>query len=490
MFFVTFLLLLLTSLSWQWGCSSFTTNRRLYPFGTRNSGRSVGISAVSTAREPDEDRSLSAVVVKAAVACGFAPSEMNPLRKLIQSNFQAFGFECRFNDDISQVMPKAESPRVNGPTGRILVLTFPGQVDEGTLEDLSTAVAATVDEDLYSESPQLTDPFLLRFEHQDNEDNLLEAMASIVEQVVQEGELQIPLPRSDDTNRTDVSFTPSEVVEVDGAWIEEPDSAAPTWDTSSILVFDGLVNHDLRNRLAQVLGGGKDLTGCHNPDPQRWERGGLSDRLDGNDHDDTSSSSSYGLTYQAIQELCFQHHDPIQEMETIFSDLFPQFIITRLPEAVFGESVSPLTANAPVTGDIFDYHIDADPYMTPPSLWTDVYGRYPNRSHGKPRFISFLVYLNDEWREEWGGPTRFLDVATDTEYSVTPQPGRCILMDQDVTHSVTAPVGGERPRYSLVWKLVLHPRQANQDMRDLAGGRSWPEPTLLGSAACSTTSWR
>eukprot|EP00977_Amphora_coffeiformis_P010812 scaffold2536_cov169-Amphora_coffeaeformis.AAC.5 len=317
-------------------------------------------------------------------------------------------------------------------------------------------------------------------------------MGSVVEQVVQEGELQISLPQSNDVknhHRTDISLTPTAVVQVDGALIQEPGRAEPTWDTSSILVFDGLVHPDLRRRLAQVVGGDKGLSGCHDPDPRRWERDGLSDRLDGDDSDpaSSSSSSSYGLTYEAIQDLCFQHHDAIQEMETILSDLFPQFMVTRLPEAVFGESVSPLTANAPVAGDTFDYHIDADPYMTPPSLWTDVYGRYPNRSHGKPRFVSFLVYLNDEWRKEWGGPTRFLDVATDTEYSVTPEPGRCVFMDQDVTHSVTAPVGGNRPRYSLVWKLVLHPRQANQDMRDLAGGRAWPEPTLLGSARRSTT---
>jgi hypothetical protein len=182
--------------------------------------------------------------------------------------------------------------------------------------------------------------------------------------------------------------------------------------------------------------------------------------------------------------LCFNHHDAIQEMESIISELFSDFTVTRLPEAVFGESVSPLTANAPVSGDIFSYHIDADPNMAPPSLWTDVYGRYPNRSRGKPRYMSFLVYLNEEWKEEWGAHTTFLDVPTQTQYKVKPQPGRCICMDQDVTHTVTAPTGeaGCRPRYSLVWKLILHPREELQDMRNLSGAHIWPKPILVGSA--------
>lgn len=39
--------------------------------------------------------------------------------------------------------------------------------------------------------------------------------------------------------------------------------------------------------------------------------------------------------------------------------------------------------------------------MTAP--WTDVFGRYYNRVRGKPRFVSLLLYLNDEWSDELGG---------------------------------------------------------------------------------------
>jgi hypothetical protein len=40
-------------------------------------------------------------------------------------------------------------------------------------------------------------------------------------------------------------------------------------------------------------------------------------------------------------------------------------------------------------------------------------------------------------------------------------------MDQDVTHTVVAPneIAGAQPRYSLVWKLILHPKKEKQSMK-------------------------
>ncbi|OEU17784.1 hypothetical protein FRACYDRAFT_268800 [Fragilariopsis cylindrus CCMP1102] len=135
---------------------------------------------------------------------------------------------------------------------------------------------------------------------------------------------------------------------------------------------------------------------------------------------------------------------------------------------------------------------------TPPSPWTDVYGRYPNRSRGKPRFMSCLVYLNEEWDgDTWGAPTRFYDPPTKESYDVLPRPGRCVIMDQDIMHTVVPPnsAAGNRPRYSFVWKLILHPKTDHQDMTNLSSSSSrvntsnnrsrssWPEPILFGSAA-------
>ena len=105
---------------------------------------------------------------------------------------------------------------------------------------------------------------------------------------------------------------------------------------------------------------------------------------------------------------------------------------------------------------------------------------------GKPRFVSCLVYLNDEWNgEEWGAPTRFLDPPTNESIDILPKPGRVVIMDQDISHTVVAPnvEAGKRPRYSLVWKLILHPREDGQDMSLCCGrGSMWPEPIAIGSA--------
>ena len=59
----------------------------------------------------------------------------------------------------------------------------------------------------------------------------------------------------------------------------------------------------------------------------------------------------------------------------------------------------------------------------------------------------------------WGASTYFLDPPTGEMVEVQPAPGRVVIMDQDVTHTVSAPSreAGGRPRYSLVWKLAVVP---------------------------------
>jgi len=159
--------------------------------------------------------------------------------------------------------------------------------------------------------------------------------------------------------------------------------------------------------------------------------------------------------------------------------------VCRMSDACFAGGITQLAANAPTAADgaaAFGWHVDADPLLLPPSPWTDAYRRYPNRLPGKPRFVTALVYLSPEWRPEWGAPTRFLDTPTGEVLSVAPAPGRVCLMDQDLSHSVTAPEesAGERPRYSLALKLVVHPTQEERVRLTPAG---WGEPLLFGSAA-------
>ena len=298
----------------------------------------------------------------------------------------------------------------------------------------------------------------------------------------------------------EINCYPQMVIEIDGDMVQSSmHNAATHFDTSSILVFDKLLDKKLRKRLLNVVQGypeshsedDDDWNDIDNgPDPKRWVRGGLMDVVPDdnslqNDNNDRRGSC-WGLSDEAIMDICFGDHPAIAEFESKLSQLFPDFVVSRLPEAVLGECVSPLTANAPTHGDTFDYHIDADPYQVPPSPWADVFGRYPNRQKGKPRFVSCLVYLNDEWdAETFGAPTRFLDPPTKETIDVLPKPGRVVIMDQDISHTVVAPnaEAGKRPRYSLVWKLILHPTEENQDM-DLSCGRKslWPEPVVVGSA--------
>jgi hypothetical protein len=411
------------------------------------------------------------------------------------------------------------STAVPGSTGRVLLFQTSSAMSEEAIEELTLAISQEIDDLLYSGTSVVRQPILLSIQNEAqlpppaNADCWGDYLNTLISAQVQEYEMDVPLARKAvpvDGGDDDAMFTPTLQLEVDGAMVSDTTSAssdnndASFWDTSSVLVFDHLVDNDLRKRLLEVVLGKdeeeeKDGSGDDNwddvkdgPDPRRWIRGGLLDIPKNTDNDeddnDTEGGPCWGLTEDAVEEICFEQHDALTQFETILSELLSDYVITRLPEAVMGSSISPLTANAPTAGDIFDYHVDGDPMQNPPSPWTDIYGRYPNRSPGKPRFMSCLIYLNDVWEsQEWGAPTRFMDVATGESHDVTPKPGRCVLMDQDIRHTVIAPEesAGKRPRYSLVWKLILHPKHHNQDMKNIGGGRqrtSWSEPILLGSA--------
>jgi len=151
---------------------------------------------------------------------------------------------------------------------------------------------------------------------------------------------------------------------------------------------------------------------------------------------------------------------------------------------------TPIVANAPQMGERFLWHIDGDPAQAAPSPWTDLHGSYPNRSPGRPRLVSALLYLNKEWdANAWGAPTRFRDPPTGAEVRVLPSPGRLVLMDQDATHTVTAPdvaAGAQRARFSLVWKLCLFPTGPTPPPGEQGGGapvRMSSEPTARQARA-------
>lgn len=417
------------------------------------------------------------MAVQGIVSAGLKAEEQSVLMKNIGAVCQEIGF----NTDDMVHMPAVEG-KSPGATGRVLVMSSDNNDDN---EDLQAAIAQIIDELLYDESSPVDQPILFSILQEDSPvlqkpDVLVEAL---IRTEINQYSLAERIEGSSFTKR-EIDFTPANVVHIDGAMVTNPFNGVESWDTSSLLIFDNLVSKDLRRRLLDVVLGDEVWDDIKNgPNPNRWEIGLMDIPEDGSDKQEYGG---YGLSDEAIEEICFEEHDAIQEFEAILASLFPQYVVSRMPEAVLGASVTPLNANAPIHGHQFNYHIDADPYFAPPSPWTDVYGRYTNRLQGKARFMSCLVYLNDEWNyDEWGAPTRCLDVATDTPYDVQPKPGRVMLMDQDITHTVVAPesAAGKRPRYSLVWKLVLHPRTSNQDMTDLSGPHEgWPEPKLVGSA--------
>jgi 2OG-Fe(II) oxygenase superfamily len=401
-----------------------------------------------------------------------------------------------------------------GVTGRSLILQLSAESlgytvgHDDTLEIWQMELSEQVDALVHSADKSIGQPILLSVEWMSSlsDDTTSDRLSALIDCQISDYGLKEPMENQHDSELstffkmpTDDSYVPTLRYEVDGAPVFDLGFDEPNvvWDTSSFVVWDKLVSGDLRRQLlATVLGqesddGNEKLWDdiALGPDPSRWVAGTLFDLPTEGDAIEAPHSAeglSFGLSDEALDELCsLSPPDAFQEFEAILVNLFPDFVVSRLPEAVLGACVTPITANAPCAGQLFEPHIDADPCYAPPSPWTDVFGRYSNRSTGKPRFVSCIVYLNEEWHSsDWGAPTRFYDVATDTAVDIEAKPGRVVIMDQDITHSVVAPLlaAGKRPRYSLVWKLILHPKRLNQDMRRSFCAPFWPEPIRIGSA--------
>ena len=424
---------------------------------------------------------------------GVDKDELAHLLKAISSVCDEYGVQ--FDHTTSDIcLTSQPSTSIPGSLGRAIMIDVHGAVDENIEEsdfitELKNGISQQIDDYLYS--GQLSQPVLLAFQSATANSITLN---DIIEKEVLDYGLRDGINRdTTQSNHDDASFIPSRHIQLDGAMIETIDSPGQLhFDTSSVVVLDNILDESLRRRLLNVVNGYPEDTTDVNwddakdgPDPQRWVRGGLNDIVDSKNEEE-DDGPCWGLTDDAIMDICFHDHPAINEFEAKLGQLFSDYIVATLPEAVLGDCVSPITANAPCYGDTFEFHIDADPMQVPPSPWADVFGRYPNRSRGKPRFVSVLLYLNEEWNEEWGAPTMFLDPPTQEVYEVFPQPGRCVIMDQDISHTVVAPrkEAGKRPRYSLVFKVILHPKKAGQDMTDLSCGRGklWPTPEKLGSA--------
>ena len=485
-------------------CRSFISSGSIYPPVIENHQRSATSSLrpfppplfdgyqfhlYSDATTSEEDACEGEITLKPIASAGIEPNDELPaLLTRLQTECEEYSVKINLGHSILTNNLPCLPKSIPGALGRVISFQVQGVPPDYDVDDdefLSYLKVCGSELKLVGGQPIL-------FVFQTTYDEDLEAL--IEKEVSDYGMKDELICLSDSsTDAKEKEFIPSLHIELDGAMIENIYSPGETlFDTSSILVFDDLLEESLRKRLLNVVKGYPENTDTDEwndirdgPDPNRWVRGGLIDVVD--DEAEKNEPSCWGLTDEAIMDICFGDHPAVLEFESKLAQLFPDFIVTRLPEAVFGACVSPLTANAPTHGDSFNYHIDADPLQMPDSPWSDVFGLYPNRSLGKPRFVSCLLYLNDEWNgEEWGAPTEFLDPPTEETVRVLPQPGRCVIMDQDISHTVVPPnsAAGKRPRYSLVWKLILHPRTEGQEMSDLTCGNtvSWPDPIVIGSA--------
>ena len=142
-----------------------------------------------------------------------------------------------------------------------------------------------------------------------------------------------------------------------------------------------------------------------------------------------------------------------------------------IPGSWGGLRIKTAVGNAAVNGEDFSWHLDMDPSsVDPTSPWAERFGLYVNRERNKPLFVSALVYLNPNvWPASYDAETMFLDPGTGTGVFVRPQPGRLVLMDQDVVHRVSAPSKAAGvPRYCLLYTSPS-PR-AHQPARMAASG--------------------
>ena len=297
------------------------------------------------------------------------------------------------------------------------------------------------------------------------------------------------------------------------AW--EPSSVSPMLVAEigagrhGVVVLDGLVDDALRAELlGELLGDVPSALPSVTPPSSRWERTTI-DGAGGSHWESfgshwglpcTHGSSSmiampsirvppnslrppdiagaglprtWGLKPSLLEALERRPPACVVEVQARLAKLFPEFDIGHCPDVAVGAHraagsvagsasyhATSFVANAPVWGDAFQWHMDADPASFPGgSHWLSTYGRYENGTRGKPLLVSLIVYLDQEWWPEWDAETLFCDADTGVGLLVQPQPARCVLMHQDVLHRISTPsLSAHRPRYSLVWKLVFVPR--------------------------------
>ncbi len=309
-----------------------------------------------------------------AIACAGLTDEEVPiiLSAATEALIDHFGMKFSaesIHQDVEPAIPKS----VCGATGRVLLLSLNNVADDWDdnderLDQFKHLLSQRIDSLVGNEIHQ---PILVSIKPNfaySQQDRISEIMRNVVHDEAMMYGLCMPMSSKTVINENESS--PTIHVEIDGAMVPDPFTKKEVWDTSSILVFDDFIDDSLRSKLLDIVNNREEGYNWddinHGPDPKRWTRGGLMDvPMEGEPND--LYCKCWGLTEEATNDLCFGEHSAIAELEQKISDLFAaDFIVSRLPEAVLGPCVSPLTANAPTFGDSFEYHIDADPNQSPP----------------------------------------------------------------------------------------------------------------------------
>ena len=72
--------------------------------------------------------------------------------------------------------------------------------------------------------------------------------------------------------------------------------------------------------------------------------------------------------------------------------------------------------------------------------------------HQDPGELSYMLYLNSEWKEEWGSPTLFKKPSQ----KIYPKPGRLVVFSSKIFHRGTAPNKNMPDNVAGRFSMVFH----------------------------------
>lgn len=275
---------------------------------------------------------------------------------------------------------------------------------------------------------------------------------------------------------------------ITGAFVQD-EAKAYRADFASVICLDRVCD-DLVDDLFRRVGARESDASDDVPSARLWND-------DFADHDGLNVERTHGLRDFALVEFASEAREGVGAIGEVLrrvratypecvvdvtrTDMFRQVDDERTGGECDEATFAHVCANAARVGDRFSYHRDVDARgeeFLGGALAE--YGRFSsNRDRDKPRFVTIVVYVNPSWAIDDEGETVFVDEDTGVGVTVVPRPGRVVLMDADVFHSLKPP--RRRVRYSLVIHTLFTARE--RGARVELARPEWGAPAALGSAA-------